>query len=570
MLGVAHYQTLLNLYPKGLLVLDQGGAVFEANDKAKEILGQDPQGQCLEEILSKKVPHEGSLEIGPRTFQLRTMSFPCPEEKGFEPLKLVILEPNTQNEADTWLERILNALPEVITIGDSQGHIFFSNKASLDFNTKRIQPGSVTEPEREVLERIEQGISEHEEVEKFYDLCGSKILRRIVFEPVFYLGSRKILRISRDITRLETILDNLQEGLAVMDSEGHYYYLNPAIETLTGIPRAELMEKGWRRVSPEIERYVPMMQRIEQGFSGYEETEQALTLSSSRRVFRRIVMTPIFYAGAQRVLSAIQDITPLKEAQEELDFIFENTRAAIALTDKQGRWTRINRTFAEDFGYSREELLGRTTKEQPCTTEETLKVLHELWAYAIKQKEETPRPFDVPWKHKDGSVIVHSAYETPFGKEGEARLYTAVDITELREAQATLNALVEAQQQTIKELSTPIIPVWTKVLMAPMLGSFDSMRMHDLSERLLEEASRKKPTAVLLDLSGLAYVDTQVVSEVVRLIASVRLLGTRTVLSGISPQIAQSLVRLGVNLENVPTFATLEQALKGVIEAHHG
>ena len=94
--------------------------------------------------------------------------------------------------------------------------------------------------------------------------------------------------------------------------------------------------------------------------------------------------------------------------------------------------------------------------------------------------------------------------------------------------------------------------------MAPLLGGFDSVRMHDLSERLLEEVASKKPRAVLLDLSGLAHVDTQVVSEILRLVTSVRLLGARTILSGIGPVVAQSLVRLGANLEGIATYATLE------------
>jgi len=149
-------------------------------------------------------------------------------------------------------------------------------------------------------------------------------------------------------------------------------------------------------------------------------------------------------------------------------------------------------------------------------------------------------------------------------------MYIAEDITEIKYAQAKLEELVEAQQQTIKDLSTPIIPVWTKVLMAPLLGSFDSMRMHDLSERLLEEVASMKPRAVLLDLSGLAHVDTQVVSEVLRLITSVKLLGSKTFLSGIGPVVAQSLVRIGATLDGVPTYATLEQALRNVVgEVNH-
>jgi rsbT co-antagonist protein RsbR len=89
--------------------------------------------------------------------------------------------------------------------------------------------------------------------------------------------------------------------------------------------------------------------------------------------------------------------------------------------------------------------------------------------------------------------------------------------------------------------------------------------MHDLSERLLKEVASRKPRAVLLDLSGLAYVDTQVVSEVLRLVTSVKLLGSRTILSGIGPIVAQSLVRIGADFEGICTYATLEQRLRNVI-----
>jgi len=89
--------------------------------------------------------------------------------------------------------------------------------------------------------------------------------------------------------------------------------------------------------------------------------------------------------------------------------------------------------------------------------------------------------------------------------------------------------------------------------------------VHDLSERLLQEVSNQKPRAVLIDLSGLAHVDTQIVSEIVGIIAAVRLLGTKTLISGIRPQVAQSLVRLGMNLENIHTYATLAQALRGLV-----
>ena len=136
---------------------------------------------------------------------------------------------------------------------------------------------------------------------------------------------------------------------------------------------------------------------------------------------------------------------------------------------------------------------------------------------------------------------------------------------ELFKTKAMLEETLEAQNETIKELSTPIIPVWSRVLMVPMLGGYDSMRMRDLNERLLVAVAGQKPRAVLLDLSGLAHVDTQVASEVIRLIQALRLLGAKTSLCGIKPQLSRTLTGLGVDLKDVPTFATLEQALKAAI-----
>jgi rsbT co-antagonist protein RsbR len=89
--------------------------------------------------------------------------------------------------------------------------------------------------------------------------------------------------------------------------------------------------------------------------------------------------------------------------------------------------------------------------------------------------------------------------------------------------------------------------------------------MRDLSERLLQETASQNPRAILLDLSGLANADTQVVAEILSLIISVRLLGAKTILSGIKPRVAQSLIRLGANLEWVSTHATLEQGLRHAI-----
>lgn len=132
----------------------------------------------------------------------------------------------------------------------------------------------------------------------------------------------------------------------------------------------------------------------------------------------------------------------------------------------------------------------------------------------------------------------------------------------LEETKIMLQEVVEGQKQTIKELQTPIIPVWRGALMAPLMGTFDSMRMHDLGEGLLGVISSQKPRFVLLDLSGLAHVDTNIVGELVNLIGAMKLLGTEAMLVGIKPTAAQQLVSIGARLEGIPTFSTLELGLR--------
>jgi len=295
-------------------------------------------------------------------------------------------------------------------------------------------------------------------------------------------------------------------------------------------------------------------------------------------LFENRIDTGLLPAGLRPVgqafnalLDKIQElIKAQKKAIEELDSakanieyertywqeIFESSQTGMAVFDPEGRVWEANEAITEMFGYSKDEVFSPHFSWGNIIAPEDLSLAMER----LKDLLQTGRAqkFELTYVHKNGKKVPTLISYQKLTKRPEwqtDRMIASIqDITEIK-----------AQQQTIKELSTPLIPVWTKVLMVPLLGSFDSMRMHDLSERLLEEVASKKPRAVLLDLSGLAFVDTQVVSEILRLVTSVRLLGARTILSGIGPTVAQSLVRLGANLDGIATYATLEQALRNVV-----
>ena len=132
------------------------------------------------------------------------------------------------------------------------------------------------------------------------------------------------------------------------------------------------------------------------------------------------------------------DVSQFKYREKEMDFVFENSRAAMILIDKNGRWIKVNNALETDLGYPRDELLGKKTVEQKCTTEQTITELKKIWEYVIAQKKETPGTIDIPWKKKDGSILIHAAYETPYGEKGEGRFYSAIEVTKEREHDTNL------------------------------------------------------------------------------------------------------------------------------------
>lgn len=123
-------------------------------------------------------------------------------------------------------------------------------------------------------------------------------------------------------------------------------------------------------------------------------------------------------------------------------------------------------------------------------------------------------------------------------------------------------ATIENQQRAIHELSAPVINVWDNVLTVPLIGVMDNQRANELIERLLTAAGRSGTRFVILDLTGVDALDTAIAGHLLRLLQSLRLLGVEGLVTGISPQVAQTMVGLGVELEDVRTFRSLRESLR--------
>ncbi|MCW2276733.1 STAS domain-containing protein [Heliophilum fasciatum] len=126
----------------------------------------------------------------------------------------------------------------------------------------------------------------------------------------------------------------------------------------------------------------------------------------------------------------------------------------------------------------------------------------------------------------------------------------------------TREEIILRQQQEMLDLSTPVIRVWDGILVLPLIGTLDSSRSQVITETLLQEIVSSNSDIAILDISGVPLVDTLVAQHILKTMAAARLMGAECIISGIRPEIAQTIVHLGVDLSQIKTKATLAGALK--------
>lgn len=118
------------------------------------------------------------------------------------------------------------------------------------------------------------------------------------------------------------------------------------------------------------------------------------------------------------------------------------------------------------------------------------------------------------------------------------------------------------QQEAIRELSTPVLPFREGMLLLPIIGQIDSQRARQLTEHLLQSIRANRAKVVVIDITGVATVDSRVANHLVQTVDAARLMGTKVVFSGISPEIALTMVTLGIDLGPVYTVGDLQQGIE--------
>jgi len=133
-------------------------------------------------------------------------------------------------------------------------------------------------------------------------------------------------------------------------------------------------------------------------------------------------------------------------------------------------------------------------------------------------------------------------------------LYTTEVFLKVREE------TIRRQQEEMLELSTPVVKLWDGILALPLIGTLDSARTQIVMESMLESIVATNSRVAIIDITGVPTVDTVVAQHLLKTVTAARLMGADCIISGVRPQIAQTIVHLGINLLDVTTKATLSDA----------
>ncbi|MDC7218440.1 MAG: PAS domain-containing protein [Spirochaetales bacterium] len=137
-----------------------------------------------------------------------------------------------------------------------------------------------------------------------------------------------------------------------------------------------------------------------------------------------------------------------------------------------------------------------------------------------------------------------------------------IDITETVKKEQKL----KEQSRTIMEISTPVLKLWDRILILPIVGIVDSYRAQQMMDVMLNKLKETASKLIILDIQGVAAVDTAVANHLIKIAKATRLMGCTCIISGISPAVAQTLVQLGIDLGSIKTNSTLQEALSSGFE----
>jgi anti-anti-sigma factor len=269
------------------------------------------------------------------------------------------------------------------------------------------------------------------------------------------------------------------------------------------------------------------------------------------------------------ILGTFEDITERKQIEEDLRTNKERFRTLIEAANVstwihyQGAFRYVNPATEALLGYSSDELLQMTVWD----------IIHPDFLDLVRQRaaerhdgRDVPRHYEIQVVLRSGKPHWVELHANRLEFDGEpCILVTFLDIDQRKQVESERARLqeevIQAQATALRELSTPLIPISDHVVAMPLIGNIDTGRAQQVLESLLAGVAQHQARSVILDITGVPLVDSQVALALMQAAQAVQLLGAQVILTGIRPDVAQSLVGLDIRFDDIVTLGSLQAGI---------
>lgn len=376
---------------------------------------------------------------------------------------------------------------------------------------------------------------------------------------------------------LQDLIDSVPEVMYASDVSGVLRAGNRAFYQWVGLSSEQVLGKKQSDLFPAdlVAYWQSQMDQVRESGQTVAVEEQVpqehetVTYLSQRFPMRDQAGLIYAVAGIARDITLQkQTELALKTNQHILRAIIDNAPAVIYVKDTSGRLIIVNHLYARVLGKPVEEIMGK--QEIELFPEE----LVAEWRRADQNMFETGEPVHFPnsmaldGEMRDFLTIQFPLYDDenkPFAVCG-----ISTDVSELRQAERERarfqEEIIRVQEEALRELSTPLIPIAEDILVMPLIGAMDNRRAQQVLETLLEGVVHHSADRVILDLTGLTMIDDQIANFLVQVAKATRLLGAEITLTGVGTEVAQNLVSIGANLQDITIAATLQSSISSAFQ----
>jgi PAS domain S-box-containing protein len=354
--------------------------------------------------------------------------------------------------------------------------------------------------------------------------------------------------------KMKLLLELSPVAIAEWRPGGELIEINDQFAKMVGYTKEEVMKMGWKNLTAPEYQGEPDRLHEERALKGIDKTYRKEYIhKDGHRVPIFLVTEPVFNEAGELdyYLSYVQDLTPIVYTEKYYSDIISASNEGIEIFDIDGKLYDVNAAFCKLVGYKKEELLSEEFTWFKFIAEEDKKKLQDSIKH-IFQSNEAQR-IEVEFIHKNGRRIPVQISVNKLTKQpqwNKDRLVAIIsDLTEIKRTTEQLQHATDKLNALLKELSTPVIKVWDDILVMPLIGSMTSDRMRDAQYRLLNELYESNSRVIIIDITGVPVMDTMVANGLLKTIKAVKIIGAETIITGVSPEVASTLVTLDVELD---------------------